>query len=241
MIMSKTFEKLLVAKQILSQDKLEYYRCLQAQEENKKHLGEILFFEGVLKKEELDELLKIEFEQETRRKQKHKRKKDKQLLLQIKELGIIAKKDIKACKVAKKEHQFYCEIFVKKGYLTPYMIRKLLRKKSSKHESPENLVVDITQYQKDRFLGQIALKNDFISEHQLSECWEELKQGWPHTKLMDVFLEKKLIAEKNAQKMLRVLEKNISSRYPFFKYQKKRRSFRPPNCTAKILEPLACE
>lgn len=217
--MSKTFEKLLITKEILSKEKLEYYRCLQAQE-GKKHLGEILFFEGILKKQQLDELLKIEFEHEVRRKQKHKKRKDKMLLQEVKSIGFITKKDINACKL-KKENEFCCEIFVKKGYITPYMIRKLLRKKASKYEFPENLVIDITQYQKDRFLGQIAVKNEFVSEQQLLECWKEVKQGWPKKKLIDIFLEKKFFGEKNAQKITKVLEKTISKRYLFYKYQRK--------------------
>lgn len=216
--MSKTFEKLLIAKQILSKEKIEYYRCLQAQEENKRHLGEILFFEGILKKEQLDELLKVEFEQETQRKQKQKKKKDKLLLLKIKELGLVAKSDLK---INKSQKENFCELFVKKGFLTPYMVRKLLRRKLSKYDCPEDLVVDITQYQKDRFLKQIVIKNEFVSEEQLAKCWDELKQGWPNKKLIEIFLEKEILNEKNAQKMLKVLERNISSRYPFYKYQRK--------------------
>ncbi|BBM88172.1 hypothetical protein [Candidatus Uabimicrobium amorphum] len=219
--MSKIFERLLIAKQILSKDQLEYYKCIEAQEEGRRHLGEILFAENILTKGTLDELMMLEANYEEVKSKERKRKKDKRFLHEVKNLKLVCKEDIEFCAdLRKSTKKCFFELFVEKGYVTPYMVRKLLRKKSKKHSSPEDLVVDATQYQKDRYLGQIAVKNDFISEYQLQECWAELKDSWPNKKLLGILLQKGFINDKSAQKMNKVAQKTISKKYPFYKRQK---------------------
>ncbi|WP_372371269.1 hypothetical protein [Candidatus Uabimicrobium sp. HlEnr_7] len=219
--MSKIFERLLIAKQVLSKDQLEYYRCVHVQDQEQRHLGEILFAEKILSKESLDELLLLEANYEQVKSKERKRKKDKRLLEEIQNLKIVCKEDIEFCNdLRKSTKKSFFELFVEKGYITPYMVRKLLRKKLKKYESPDDLVVDATQYQKDRYLGQIAVKNDFISEHQFKECWSELKKKWPNKKLVEIFLDRGFLNDKSSQRINKVVQKTISERYPFYKKQK---------------------
>ena len=95
--MSKIFERLLIAKQILSKDQLEYYKCIEAQEKGQRHLGEILFAEDMLTKKTLDELLELEKNYEQVKSKERRNKKDKRFLHEVKNLKLVCKEDIEFC------------------------------------------------------------------------------------------------------------------------------------------------
>lgn len=226
--MSKIFEKLLLMYKILSEEELEQYRQIQANSSPPRHLGEILCEKNRISKEILVQLERTEQQTQRYFKILRKQRKDKKVLETVQKLGIVRQEEIARCirehheAEAKGEYIFLTEIFIEKGYLTPYLVHKFYRRGEHRItlpegiKSPQELVINIPKYLKDQFFAKIALKNAVISQPQLHQSWLILKKNLLRKSLAQIFFEKNLLSEKKIHMLLSVLKNALPERYPYF-------------------------
>ena len=229
--MGEIFEKLLLSNEILSEQELEHYKKIQAAIHPPEHLGKILLDRGLIDAELFEKLQKAEQDAKKQYKLQRKQKKDKKILEVVQKLGIVGQKEIAACIRERREAEskgkqiFLADLFVQKKYLTPYLIRKFYKKGAERIplaegvKQHEDLVVNIPQYLRDRFLSRIAFKNRVLSKEQLENCWNSLKKCWPRKALSEIMLEKGLISDKKLKILLNVLQNSLSEAYPHYSAQ----------------------
>ena len=186
---------------------------------------------GLIDRNLLAQLKKAEQDSKQQNKIGKKQKKDKKVLEVVQKLGIVCQKEIAACIRARREAEaksvqiFLADLFIKKGYLTPYLVRKFYRRGTERIPLPEGvktheeLVVNIPQYLRDRFLGKIAVKNEVLSQEQLEHCWTTLKKNWPRKALAEIMLEKNMVNEKKLKTLLTALKNSLSDSYPYYNAQ----------------------
>jgi hypothetical protein len=222
----KIFEKLLLLNKIVSEDKLEHYKKMQAKNPQY-HLGEILTQQGVIDSKMLDSLRKAEQQSEQYARTLRKQKKDRVVLEMVQKAKLMRTEEIAACiqEHSEKKHQKetvpLTELLVQKGYLTPYLVNKLYRKSKEDNialsaQSQETQVINIPKYLRDKFLAKIAIKNQVVSSSQIEECWRILKREWPRKSLARIMAEKKVIGEKKLRMLLESLKKSLPEKYPYF-------------------------
>ena len=226
--MSKIFEKLLLVNKILLEKELEHYKQLQANDPNHQNLGEILLQQGVIDQARLEWLYKAEAQSQDYARVLRRQKRDKKIVEMVQRLGLICEEELATCIAEQKElkHRkqrlFLSDLFVQKGYLTPYQISKLYRKSKFDNAAQpgdsnrEAMVINIPNYLRDKFLAKIAIKNEVVNQHQVEECWQAIKQTWPHHALAKIMVEKKLVSERKMRMLLEVLKTALPEKYPFF-------------------------
>ncbi len=229
--MGKIFEKLLVSNKILSTEELEQWKAQLAQQEGKKELGEFLVQKKILDSKQIQELYKAEEESKKHLKILKKQQRDKQVLEVVQQLGIVGQKEIASAIREKREAEaqgenvFLSELFIKKGYLTPYLVQKFYKRGIQRVpleegvKSHEDLIINIPQYLRDRFFAKIAIKNRLLSPGDLKNCWSILKKYWPRRSLSEIMLEKNILSEKKLRALLSVLKKSLPEKYPYLDAQ----------------------
>jgi hypothetical protein len=228
--MGDIFEKLLLSNEVISKEELLHYKKIQAADP-KKHLGDILLEKGLIDADVLAQLKQVEDETKQQQKAIKKEKRDKKILEVVQKLGIICQKEIVECIREQRESEaqgnqvFLVDLFLKKGYLTPYLIHKFYKRGTQRIPLPEgvksheNLVVNIPQYLRDRFLGKIAVKNHILTQEQLQSCWNTLKKCWPRKALDEIMREKNMIKDKKLKSLLDVLKNSLPQTYPYYNAQ----------------------
>ncbi|NUM35163.1 MAG: hypothetical protein HUU50_11500 [Candidatus Brocadiae bacterium] len=229
--MGKIFEKLLVSNKILSTEELEQWKSLLIQQPEKKDLGEFLVQKKILETKTLHELCKAEEEAKKHLRLLKKQQRDKQVLEVVQQLGIVAQKEIATAIREKREAEsegeniFLSELFIKKGYLTPYLVQKFYKRGVQRIpleegiKTHEDLIINIPQYLRDRFFAKIAVKNRLVSSSDLKNCWAVLKKHWPRRSLSEIMLEKNILSEKKLRALLSVLKKSLPEKYPYLDAQ----------------------
>jgi len=199
--MGKIFEKLLINNSLITDEELKYYKNLQ-NSQPEKHLGEILLQKGLIEPDILQQLLNAEQESQKNKSLLKEQRKDKKVLEVVQQIGIVRQKEIIECMQQKSElekkgeHVFLVDLFVQHKYLTPYLVLKFYRKGNARVPLPEgisnyeDLVSDLPQYLRDRFLAKLAIKNNIISKIHINMCWDILKQYWPRKSLAEIIQEK---------------------------------------------------
>jgi len=228
--MGEIFDQLLLGNELLTKEELEHYKKILAANPEKKHLGELLLERGLIESHVLEQLMKAEQERKKQAKLIRKQKRDKKLLEIIQRLGIVTVKDIAACLREQNEVQsrgqtvFLADLLLAKGYLTKYLIQKFCQKepvaeKDTLEPNQEELILDIPNYLRDRFLGKIAIKNQICTKEELSGCWSMIKKYWPNKGLAEIMASKNLITEAKLKVLLAVLKKTLPLKYPYFDAQ----------------------
>ena len=229
--MGKIFEKLLISNKILSSEELEQWKSLLLQQPEKKDIGEFLVQKKVLDSKKLQDLYKAEEEAKKQIRLLKKQQRDKQVLEVVQQLGIVAQKEIASAIREKREAEsqgdtiFLSELFIKKGYLTPYLVQKFYKRGIQRVpleegiKTHEDLIINIPQYLRDRFFAKIAMKNRLVSASDLKNCWAVLKKHWPRRSLSEIMLEKNILNEKKLRALLSVLKNSLPEKYPYLDAQ----------------------
>lgn len=226
--MGQIFDKLLLSNEILSQEELQHYKKMLEQLGEKKHLGQLLLEKKLIQPHTLEKLLQAEQTAKTQMRIAKKQKYDQKILAVVQQLGIINRKELNACIQAQQEAVgqgetiFLSDLLIAKGYLTAYLVKKFshqeLQTLSAKPVN-EEVILDIPQYLRDRFLGKIILKNHILNREQFYICWDVFKKSWPHKSLVASIMSKNFLAESKLKILLEAVKKNITKKYPYLDAQ----------------------
>lgn len=225
--MGKIFEKLLLSNEILSQEELEHYKKIVQQLPEKKHLGQLLLEKRLLQPAMLEKLLQAEQETKKQLRTAKQQKYDKRILAAVQQLGIVARKELNDCLQEQQEAEargeivFLSDILIANGYLTQYLVKKFAHQELviAPKIANEELILNIPQYLRDRFLGKIILKNHILNREQFCTCWEDFKKSWPRKGLIESITSRNLLSESKMKVLLEVLKKNITKKYPYLDAQ----------------------